>query len=126
MKQFIAILLFTAILAGFSSCSTSSIPKPEKLIPKDKFEKMMVDMYIIQALPTAVSKDSLLANITQTDLYYSILSKYSVPDTVFIRSLIYYSSFPKDFEKMQVQIMNQLNEMEQQFKPKEKLKVDVE
>ena len=87
---------------------------------------MMVDIYIIQGFNLSMNKDSTLKKITQTDLYYSVLNKYSVPDSVFIRSLIYYSSFPKEYEKMQVQIMNSLNESEQQFKPKDKLKVGPE
>lgn len=121
MKQFFGILLFTAFLTGLSSCYNTSIPKPDKLIPKDKFEKMMVDMYLVQGIDIAFNKPEALKKVTQTDLYFSVLEKYSVPDTVFIRSLIYYSSFPKEFEKMHVQIMNVLNESEQQFKPKDKL-----
>jgi hypothetical protein len=126
MKQFAGILILAAILFGISSCSKTTIRKPEQLIPKTKFEKMMVDIYLIQGFNNGMDRDSTLKNITQTDLYYSVLNKYSVPDTVFIRTLIYYSSFPKEYEKMHVQIMNYLNESEQQFKPKEKLKVDTE
>lgn len=126
MKHFIGILILAAILFEISSCSKTTVRKPEKLIPKNKFEKMMVDIYLIQGFNPGMSKDSTLKKITQTDLYYSVLNKYSVPDTVFIRSLIYYSSFPKEYEKMQVQIMNYLNESEQQFKPKDKLKVGPE
>jgi hypothetical protein len=126
MKQFIGILLFVAVLTGLSSCYNTSIPKPDKLIPKNKFEKMMVDIYLIQGMSTGINGKKDLKKINSTDLYYSVLKKYSVPDTVFIRSLIYYSSFPKDFEKMHVQIMNTLNESESQFKPKDKLKVEPE
>jgi len=65
-----------------------------------------------------------LKNVTQTDLYQSVLKKYAVADTVFIRSLIYYSSFPKDFEKMHVQIIDIMNETELQLKPQEKLNLN--
>jgi len=126
MKQFIGILLFAAFLTGFSSCYNTSIHKPDQLIPKDKFVKMMVDIYLIQGINTGVNNPKAFTKITQTDLYFSVLKKYSVADTVFIRSLIYYSSFPKEYEKMHVQIMNNLNESELQFKPKDKLKVGTE
>ena len=123
MKQFIGILLFTAILTGLSSCFNTSIAKPDKLIPKEEFVKMMVDIYLIQGINTDISNPKTLKKkLTQTDLYYSVLKKYDVADTVFIRSLIYYSSFPKEFEKMHTRIINTLNEAEQQFKPKDKLK----
>lgn len=121
MKHFIGIVLFIILLSGLSSCYNTSIPKPEKLIKKDKFVKMMVDIYLVQGIELSQHKDTTIRKITQTDLYFSVLKKYNEPDTVFIRSLIYYSSFPKDYEKMHEEIMNQLKESELQFKPKEKL-----
>jgi hypothetical protein len=132
MKQLIVILLFAAILSGLSSCYNTSIPKPDKLIAKDKFVKMMVDIYLVQAISNVPVSSNLPENVkhmktvTPTDLYFSVLKKYSVADTVFIRSLLYYSSFPREYEKMHLQIMNILNESEQQFKPKEKLKTGTE
>ena len=121
MKQFIVILLFAAMLSGLSSCYNTSIEKPDKLIKKDKFVKMMVDIYLVQGIHIDLKVDSFRKKITQTDLYYSVLKKYDVPDTVFIRSLIYYSSYPKEYEKMHIQIMDQLKEAELQYKPKENL-----
>lgn len=126
MKQFIGILLFAAFLSGLSSCFNTSINKPDKLIPKDKFVKMMVDVYLISGINTDIRNPRALQKVSSTDLYYSVLKKYSVADTVFVRSLIYYSSFPKEYEKMHVQIMNILNESELQFKPKDKLKIGTE
>lgn len=126
MKQFIGILLFAAMLSGLSSCFSTSIKKPDQLIAKDKFVKMMGDIYLVQGINIDQSKPDSLKKFTQTDLYFSVLKKYNVPDTVFIRSLIYYSSIPKEFEKMHTQIMNKLSETEQQYKPKEKLNVGKE
>jgi len=124
MKQFIGILLFAAILSGLSSCYSTSIEKPDQLIKKEKFVKMMVDMYLVQGKDMNFNEVDSLKKITQTDLYFSVLKKYDVPDTVFVRSLLYYSSSPKEYEKLHVQIVNILNESEQQFKPKEKLNTD--
>jgi hypothetical protein len=116
--------LFAAFLSGLSSCYNTSVKRPEKLIPKDKFIKMMVDVYLIQGINYGVNMPETLKKVTETDLYFSVLKKYKVADTVFIRSLIYYSSFPREYEKMHTQIMNILNESEQQFKPKEKLNTE--
>jgi hypothetical protein len=126
MKQLIGMLLFTAFISGLSSCFKTSISKPDNLIPKDKFVKMMVDVYLIQGINSGSTTDKVLKKITQTDLYYSLLKKYSVADTVFIRSLLYYSSFPKEYEKMHLQITNILNESELQFTPADKLKLGKE
>lgn len=86
----------------------------------------MVDIYLVQGINIEASKPDSLKKITQTDLYFSVLKKYDIPDTVFVRSLIYYSSFPKDYEKIHTQIMNFMKEKEQQFKPKDKLNVKAE
>lgn len=126
MKQFIGIVMFAAILSGLSSCSGTSIRKPNNLISKDEFVKIMVDVYLIQGINLEAGKPDSLKKITQTDLYFSVLKKYDIPDTVFVRSLIYYSSFPKDYEKIHTQIMNILKEKEQQFKPTDKLNVKAE
>lgn len=117
MKQLIGILLLLVVLLGLNGCFSTSIPKPDKLISKGKFLDMMVDIYLIQGLDLSQNKDTTIKKITQTDLYYSVLKKYEVPDTVFVRSLIYYASFPKEYEKMHEQIMNVLKESETQFKP---------
>jgi hypothetical protein len=124
MKQFVAVFLLAMVFSGMLSCSHNTIEKPDQLIGKDKFVKMLTDIYIIQGMNLDVDnpQDS-IKKITQTDLYYSILKKYSVADTVFIRSLIYYSSFPKNYEKMHVEIINKLNESQEKFRPKEKLQI---
>lgn len=126
MKQKIGALLVIALVWGMTSCYTTSVPKPEKLIDKDKFIEIMVDMYLVQGINnTTVPVDS-VKTVTSTDLYFSVLGKHEVADSVFVRSLIYYSSFPKEYEKMHAKMMNILNEAELQFKPKEKLDLGAE
>lgn len=125
MKQWIGILLLLVFVTSMSACYNTSIPKPKKLLPKDEFVKIMVDIYLVQGIENSQQSIKELQKVTQTDLYYSVLKKYSVPDTVFIRSLIYYSSFPKEYEKMHVQIMDILNEAELKLKPQEKLDLEI-
>ena len=126
MKHFVGILIVAALFAGISSCSETTIRKPDKLIPKSTFEKMLIDVYMVQGMTNLESKNPELKKLSATDLYYSVLKKYDVADTVFIRSLIYYSSFPKDFEKMQSQIMDNLKESEDRFYPSDKLRMNPE
>lgn len=126
MKHFIGILVIAVFCAGFYSCSKTTIRKPDKLIPKDKFEKMLIDVYMAQGISSLETKKPELEKLSSTDLYYSVLKKYEVADTVFIRSLIYYSSFPKEFEKTQNRIMDYLNQSEQDFHPNDILKMNKE
>jgi hypothetical protein len=126
MKQFIGIVLFAVLLNTLFSCTNTSISKPDKLLSKDEFVKVMVDIYLIQGMNLEAGKPDSLKKINQTDLYFSVLKKHEIADTVFIRSLIYYSSSPRNYEKIHTQIMNVLKEKEQQFKPKDKLNVKAE
>lgn len=124
MKQWIGIWMLIVLLTSLNACYNTTIPKPDKLIAKDKFVKMMVDVYLAQGMDNAMPKGKEFGKVTQTDLYYSVLKKYEVADTVFIRSLIYYSSFPKEYERMHVEILEILNASELQFKPQEKLDLE--
>jgi hypothetical protein len=122
MKHFVVILFLASLFSGMVSCSHNSIEKPDQLISKSEFVKMMVDIYLIQGINTDALKPDSIKKITQTNLYFSVLKKYSVADTVFVRSLVYYSSFPKSYEKMHLEIMNILNQYQGQYKPTERLK----
>ncbi|MGE5395840.1 MAG: DUF4296 domain-containing protein [Candidatus Saccharibacteria bacterium] len=124
MRQITVIILFVTLALGMNACFDAAIPKPAKLIPRDKFVKMMVDVYLVQGLQNVPIGEKDLKKVTQTDLYQSILKKYAVADTVFVRSLIYYSSFPKDYEKMHVEIIDLMNESALQFKPQGKMNPD--
>jgi hypothetical protein len=57
---------------------------------------------------------------SSVNFYYSVLNKYEVADSVFEKSLVYYSSTPKDFEKMYRKVMNELSEIEQQYSGRKK------
>lgn len=126
MKQGVGILLFLVFTTSITGCLNTSIPKPDELISRDKFIKMMVDVYLIQGLQGSSMEVEELKKVTQSGLYYSVLDKHSVEDTVFIQSLIYYSSFPKDYEKIHAEILDILNESQLQFKPEEKLNMEVQ
>lgn len=125
MKQRVGLWLFLVFTIGMTGCLNTSIPKPDELIPRDKFIKLMVDVYLVQGLQGTSVEVEVLKKVTQTGLYYSVLKKHAVEDTVFIRSLIYYSSFPKDYEKMHAEILDVLNESQLQLKPQEKLNLEV-
>ncbi len=61
--------------------------------------------------------------LSSTDLYYSVLAKYDVPDSVFVRSVVYYSSHPKEYEKMYNDVINILKGMEEQAAGSQELNV---
>lgn len=122
MKAFISICIMIAVLS-LGSCKEKDIQKPDHLISKNKMVHMLADVHLAKAcfqhqynLP-----DSL--RLSSTDLYYSVLAKYNVPDSIFTRSLIYYSSNPKLYEKMYNDVINILKEMEIEPEKQDELNV---
>jgi hypothetical protein len=118
MKHYIYIIL---ILFAAFGCDKPAYEKPVKLIKEKQMIQMMVDIHLAEAVfNTRRHTDSLLMKTKAEDYYYSVLEKYQVPDSVFEKSFVYYASNPKNFEKMYRQVMNQLNEMEQEYTGKMK------
>ncbi|MDX8338256.1 DUF4296 domain-containing protein [Draconibacterium sp. IB214405] len=107
------LILFIAVFA-ITACEDEIMTKPEHLIKEKKMINMLVDVHLADASFTHFRYDSTMINQRTENFYYSVLDKYEVPDSVFEQSLVYYASFPKDFEKMYRKVMSRLSEIEQE------------
>lgn len=118
--------LILAMVLVFSACDEPVVEKPKKLVPRDRMVDMLTDMHIAESVfqNRRYSSDQVF-QFTEADFYYSILKKYNVVDTTFEKSLIYYSSYPKEFEKIYSRVLNKLNEMEQEQLQKQQQPVDI-
>lgn len=104
------------VIAMLGSCSKGPVEKPQKLLQENQMVKMLVDIHMAEAaFNTRRHRDSIIGKSSSTDFYYSILDKYSVADSVFEQSLVYYASYPRRFERMYRKVMNELSEMDQEF-----------
>lgn len=114
MKKIIPI--FFVILSAAYGCGTTPVEKPENLIPEEKLIEMMVDVHLAEAAyNTRRNRDTLLLNSSSADFYYSVLHKHGIADSIFEKSLVFYGSQPRRFEKMYRKVMNQLTELEQEY-----------
>ncbi len=114
MKKLTTISLLI-VFAAFA-CSKPPVEKPENLIGKDKLINILVDVHLAEAaLNSRRHRDSLVGKSNSADFYYSVLQKHEVKDSVFEKSLVFYASQPRQFEKMYRQVMNQLTEIEQEY-----------
>ncbi len=105
----------------FFSCNEKDIAKPDHLINRKKMIDMLVDVHLAKAYEQYQTGDS--TRLSSTDLYYSVLAKYGVADSVFTRSVIYYSSHPKDYDKMYNEVLDRLNAMQKEQQDKQELNV---
>ncbi len=120
-------ILLAAIMITVTFCDKPPIEKPEKLLSGEKMIEMLTEIHIAEAmLNNRRRDDSLIRKSTSADFYYSILDKHEVTDTIFEKSFIFYASRPRQFEKMYRQIMNNLNEMEQEFSGRKNDMLDLE
>lgn len=106
-------ILTVAVLALLSyACLEKSFPKPDHLISRDQMIDMLTDIHLAEGIyETSRYTDKDINKFDENDFYYSVLHKYEVADSVFEKSLIYYSGRPKDFEKIYTRVVNRLNEM---------------
>ena len=121
-------IVMLVLLLGWmgSSCEKPIVEKPKDLVSKDKMIDMLTDIHISESMYQTrryTSQD--MRKITEADLYYSILKKYDVADSTFERSLIYYSSLPKEYERIYSRVLNKLNEMEQEINKQKNQPVDI-
>ena len=124
MKKNIIIVFFAFLF--FAACDEPVVEKPENLVKENKMIDMLVDVHLAEALYyNRFRQDSAIINTTSTDFYYSVLDKYNVPDSVFEKSLIFYLSKPKNFEKMYRKVQSRLSEMEQELSGRKNELLDV-
>jgi hypothetical protein len=112
IRKYLVVLM--AFFFVVSACEKAVVPKPKKLVPRDRMVDMLTDMHIAESVfqNRRYSTEQVI-QFTEADFYYSILKKHEVADSTFEQSLIYYSSLPKEFEKIYSRVLNKLNEMEQ-------------
>jgi len=119
LSYFVLILVFL----GIYSCDNTEVPKPANLIPRQKMIEMMADMHLTKAFQQNNQYHNDSIKLTSTNIYYSVLAKYRVADSIYVRSVVYYSSYPKEYEKMYNDVINIL--MEKEPKEPEKQKINV-
>ena len=114
MKKKITILLI-AVFTAFA-CSKPPVKKPENLIGEESMVDILVDVHLAEAsFNSRRHRDSIVGNSSSVNFYYAVLQKHGMQDSIFEKSLLFYASQPRRFEKMYRKIMNQLTEKEQEY-----------
>lgn len=121
------ILIVVILLFIFCSCEKKVVEKPKNLVPREKMIDMIVDLHVGDAVfQSRRYANEPIKKYSDTDLYHSILKKYDVADTIFEKSLIYYASLPKEFEKMYSKALSKLNAQEERLTEMETKEMEAE
>lgn len=125
--QKISFILLSVCFFILLSCDKPPVEKPADLIGEEQMIDLLTDIHLAEAtFMNRHYQDSLLSNSSSANFYYSVLKKHQVADTVFEKSYVFYLSQPKKFEKMYRLVMNNLNEMEQEFSGRERELIDLD
>lgn len=119
--------IFLTSICILSACGDSFIEKPEGLVPEEQMVDMLVDLHLADALYTQKRNRTggSEMRIKTEDFYYSVLEKYGVADSVFEKSIVYYASFPKDFEEIYAEALDRVNLMREDAAVKDPQPVDI-
>ncbi|QZE14172.1 DUF4296 domain-containing protein [Halosquirtibacter laminarini] len=81
---------------------------PPGIIPKDKMEKVLVDIHLANGIYH--SKYELKKNYKNfdKDLYFAVLRKYDITDSILVRSIFYYSEQSGELNSIYDNVMNDL------------------
>ena len=101
LQKYVYLFLFIS----FFSCGENIVSKPERLLSKQEMENLMYDLAIIDALRDV---DYRLIDTLAPNLQEIIYKKHNVDCTLVVNNMIYYSSLPKEYDKIIKNVENRL------------------
>jgi len=117
------LLLLILLIAG---CEKPIVEKPKNLVSRDQMIEVITDLHIAESVQNYQRYNSdPNKQFTEADFYYSILHKHSLVDSVFEKSLLYYASYPKEYEKIYSRVLNRLSEIDEEQKLKQQQPIDI-
>lgn len=125
MKKTAAYILLIVLVSVLFSCKEKKgIPKPDDLVGEKQMVNILYDMHLNQAYVNQFRMDRKLLPEGETDeLYYSVLKKYSVADSTFAKSVLFYSSMPKIYERIYQQMVDRLKILQEENNEKKELNI---
>lgn len=112
--------IIIVFLVFFYSC-TSSLNAPDNLIPKEKMVNILVDIHLADGIFTnhKLRQDYVLSD--STNYYDKIFEYYGYSREDFDTSVYYYSHNINEYNKIYIEVLNRLSEMEAKLKEEEQL-----
>ncbi|HKJ43174.1 MAG TPA: DUF4296 domain-containing protein [Sunxiuqinia sp.] len=127
MKKTTAYILILFMVSVLFSCKEKKgIPKPDNLIGEKQMVSILYDMHINQAYYNQYRLDKKLPQNEATELYYSVLKKHGVADSTFAKSVVFYSSMPKIYERIYQKVVDRLKMLQEENNEKKEVNIHPE
>ncbi len=123
MKKILFILSCVFAIA-FCACKQTSYTKPDELISHEKMVDILYDIHLNEAIQKNKKFSADSVDFSTIDLHFSILKKHEIQDSLFIQSVLYYSSLPKVYERIYQDVVNKLSILEQENEKKEPVNIN--
>lgn len=125
MKPEWAVYLFWVILL-MTGCEKPIVEKPRHLVSRDRMIEVLTDLHIAESVQNYQRYNTDPNKLfRESDFYYSVLHKHSLADSVFEKSLLYYASYPKEYEKIYSRVLNRLSEIDEEQKLRQQQPMDI-
>ena len=108
LSYLFSICLITCLL---SSCTKKAEKIPADVIPKDTMVNVLMDIHIAEAGLKSVPQDTLNPQNIKT-YYDAIYKKYNTNDSVFNKSLKFYTDHPDLLENIYQKIIEEMSKKE--------------
>ncbi|QLG45687.1 DUF4296 domain-containing protein [Costertonia aggregata] len=118
MKTYCLICIAAVFVA---SCAEEMVKKPEDLIPEEKMTEILYDLAIINSAKNT-SAEILRENNIETMFF--IFEKYKIDSAQFVRSDVYYSSLPLQYEAIYKGVEKKLEEKKKEIDALMKIQMD--
>jgi hypothetical protein len=100
------------------SCNIENKP-PQNVIPKDKMIDILVDMHLADGMFTIVEIRSEMAKKDSINFYSVIFENHGYTRQDFDTTVYYYSHNINEYNKIYIEVLNRLSEMETSVKKEE-------
>ena len=105
------------------ACEPTGYPKPDDLISEKKMVEILYDIHLNESIQKNLKFSEDSVDFSSIDLHFSILQKHEVGDSLFIKSVLYYSSLPKVYERIYQDVVDKLSHLEQENEKREAVKI---
>lgn len=93
------------LLAFLTSCKKNIVPKPDKFLNETQMEGLLYDLAVLEAMKNQQS--TLLDSLNFKPQEY-IYRKYATDSISIEQNMVYYASFPKQYDQIVQRVDNRL------------------
>lgn len=93
------------LLAFLTSCKKNIVPKPDKFLNETQMEGLLYDLAVLEAMKNQQS--TLLDSLNFKPQEY-IYCKYATDSISIEQNMVYYASFPKQYDQIVQRVDNRL------------------